>query len=125
MKKIWKRMKAMVTEKRMEVEGWATEAAMAMEEKMQTLREETVAGMKMEEDGEGEGIAGAEAMKEVAEDGEEAVAEEAGIVEMVGMVVTKWGVIVAHVASFVRECLRTCVSLPSLMDIYYVTSFPG
>ena len=58
-------------------------------------------------------------------DGEEAVAEEAGIVEMVGMVVTKWGVIVAHVESFVRECLRTCVSLPSLMDIYYVTSFPG
>ena len=93
MKKIWKRMKAMVTEKRMEVEGWATEAAMAMEEKMQTLREETVAGMKTEEDGEGEGTAGAEAMKEVAEDGEEAVAEEAGIVEMVGMVVTKWGVI--------------------------------
>ena len=73
------------------------------------------------------GTAGAAAMKEVAEDGEEAVAEEAGIVEMVGMVVTKLSVIVAHVASFVRECLRTCVSLslPSLMDIYYVTSFPG
>ena len=124
MKKIWKRMKAMVTEKRMEVEGWATEAAMAMAEKVQTPREETVAGMKTEEDGEGEGTAAA-AMMEVAEDGEEAVAEEAGIVEMVGMVVTKWGVIVAHVASFVRECLRTCVSLPSLMDIYYVTSFPG
>ena len=114
----------MVTEKRMEVEGWATEAAMAMAEKVQTPREETVAGMKTEEDGEGEGTAAA-AMMEVAEDGEEAVAEEAGIVEMVGMVVTKWGVIVAHVASFVRECLRTCVSLPSLMDIYYVTSFPG
>lgn len=78
-------MKAMVTEMRMEVEGWATEAAMAMAEKVQTPREETVAG----------------------------------IVEMVGMVVTKWGVIVAHVESFVRECLRTCVSLPSLMDIYY------
>ena len=99
---------------------------MAMAEKVKTPREETVAGMKAEEDGEG--TAGAVAMKEVAEDGEEAVAEEAGIVEMVGMVVTKWGVIVAHVASFVRECLRTmrtCVSLPSLMDIYYVTTFPG
>ena len=123
MKKIWKRMRALVTEKRTEVEGWATEAAMAMAEKVKTPREETVAGMKAEEDGEG--TAGAVAMKEVAEDGEEAVVGEAGIVEMVGMVVTKWGVIVAHVASFVRECLRTCVSLPSLMDIYYVTTFPG
>ena len=113
MKKIWKRMRALVTEKRTEVEGWATEAAMSMPEKVKTPREETVAGMKAEEDGEG--TAGAVAMKEVAEDGEEAVAEEAGIVEMVGMVVTKWGVIVAHV---VCERILKNVSVPLLMDIY-------
>ena len=59
-----------------------------MAEKVQTPREETVAGMKTEEDGVEEGTVAA-VTKEVAEDGEEAVAGEAGIVEMVAMVATK------------------------------------